>query len=189
MRIVLIVIALCVINANAFFVGGRIGESRLQSENVIYKPAGIVALSIESGIFDESENSIDYSMSFELKRFGYSYNDGDDNVAFWSVGLKPGIWTFSFWQMYVQGYLSLAFIVAHDEFESAMEEHYFDGFNSHRLFWGSGLAIGYRVQEKLSVGLSYDINTLFIHDSRRKYRYVINYSIAGIGFSVQYNLF
>lgn len=189
MRFVLIVVALCVINANAFFVGGRIGESRLQSENVIYKPAGIVALSLESGFFDEIDNSVDYSMSFELKRFGYAYNDGDNSVAFWSVGLKPMIWTFSFWQMYVQGYLSLAFIAVHDEFESAMEEHYFDGFDSHRFFWGSGLAIGYRIQEKLSVALSYDINTLFILESRSKYRYETNYSIAGIGLSVQYSIF
>ena len=189
MRFVLIVVALCVINANAFFVGGRIGESRLQSENVIYKPAGIVALSLESGFFDEIDNSVDYSMSFELKRFGYAYNDGDNSVAFWSVGLKPMIWTFSFWQMYVQGYLSLAFIAVHDEFESAMEEHYFDGFDSHRFFWGSSLAIGYRIQEKLSVALSYDINTLFILESRSKYRYETNYSIAGIGLSVMYNLF
>ena len=189
MRFVLIVVALCVINANAFFVGGRIGESRLQSENVIYKPAGIVALSLESGFFDEIDNSVDYSMSFELKRFGYAYNDGDNSVAFWSVGLKPMIWTFSFCQMYVQGYLSLAFIAVHDEFESAMEEHYFDGFDSHRFFWGSGLAIGYRIQEKLSVALSYDINTLFILESRSKYRYETNYSIAGIGLSVMYNLF
>ncbi|MBQ7078364.1 MAG: hypothetical protein IJM92_01570 [Fibrobacter sp.] len=188
MRIVICVF-LIALNAHAFFVGGKIGDSRLVSENVIYKPAGIIGLALESGFFNEPENMVDYSLAVELKRFGYSFNDGDNSVAFWSIGIKPMVWTISYWNMYVQGYLSFAFIFLHDEFRDDMEKKFLNGFNSHRFYLGGGWTIGYRVNDKLNVGLSYDIDRTFIHEKENWRHGNLFYQMGCLGISVQYNLF
>ena len=93
--VLFVLLALCV-NANAFFVGGNIWDSRIQSDNVIREPAGALGFSLETGVFDEPENFIDYKMSIELRRFGYSFDDGEQTVAFWGIGIKPMIWSVTY---------------------------------------------------------------------------------------------
>ena len=85
MRILVILLFLC-FSVHAAFVSVNIGDSRLQSAHWVSDPSGIVGFSLEAGFFNESTNLIDYKLSFDVKRFGYSYNDGDEAVSFWAIG-------------------------------------------------------------------------------------------------------
>ena len=88
-RIAILVFILCVVYANAIYVSTSLGDSRLQSDNQIYKPGGIFHVSLETGFFDEPENAFDYKLAFGIDRFGYSHSDGEVSVSFWEVYFKP----------------------------------------------------------------------------------------------------
>jgi hypothetical protein len=85
MRLLMLIVFLFFANANALYIALNVNDSRLQSKNWIYKPSGIIGFSIESGFFDEPENLVDYKLSIGIKRFGYSFDNGDGVLSFWGV--------------------------------------------------------------------------------------------------------
>ncbi|MCQ2123192.1 MAG: hypothetical protein MJZ25_03325 [Fibrobacter sp.] len=189
MRAILIIALFLVVNANAFFAGASIGDSRLQSENQVYKPSGIVAFSLDAGVFDEPENDIDYSLAVTIRRFGYSHSDGDKSIAFWAIDLKPMIWNFSYRQFFAQTFLSLGYIVSHDYLGDYIEEKYFTGFKPQQIHMGLGVALGYRINKKIWLGLSYEEQAMYYHDSNLNHGDDYGYSMGGLNLTVQYNIF
>ncbi|MCF0225708.1 MAG: hypothetical protein HUK20_15690 [Fibrobacter sp.] len=189
MRKILIIALFIVVNANAFFAGASIGDSRLQSKTLVYKPAGVVAFSLDVGVFDEPENYIDYSLALNIRRFGYSYFDGDKSISFWSIGLKPMIWNFSYKHFFVQTFLSINYIISHDYLGEYIEEKYFTGFKSQQFHLGFGVALGYRFNKKIWLGISYEEQTMYFHDSDLNHGDEYGYGMGGINLAVQYNIF
>ena len=78
MRILVLLLFLLCVNAHAIFVSLSVNDSRLQTRNWVYKPSGMIGFSVEAGFFNEPENMIDYKLSVGIKRFGYSFDDGND---------------------------------------------------------------------------------------------------------------
>ena len=94
MRILVLLLFLLCVNAHAIFVSLSVNDSRLQTRNWVYKPSGMIGFSVEAGFFNEPENMIDYKLSVGIKRFGYSFDDGNDVVSFWcsnSIQVYHGI--------------------------------------------------------------------------------------------------
>ena len=189
--ILFVLLALCV-NANAFFVGGNIWDSRIHSDNVIREPAGALGFSLETGVFDEPENFIDYKMSIELRRFGYSFDDGEQTVAFWGIGIKPMIWSVTYKKFVADAYFSYFFIFNHDKLNEKTEEKK-ESF-AHDLAGSYGFRLGYKLTDKLTLSVMGDFVQMDWR-YRDTYNYdliddgIATYMIGGFGLSVLYNIF
>lgn len=79
-RILTLVLFVCGF-ASAAFLDIDIKDSRLQTENSVYKPGGILGFAAEFGVFNEPENMVDYTLAVGVSRFGYSHSDGDVSVT------------------------------------------------------------------------------------------------------------
>jgi hypothetical protein len=190
--VLFVLLALCV-NANAFFVGGNIWDSRIQSDNVIREPAGALGFSLETGVFDEPENFIDYKMSIELRRFGYSFDDGEQTVAFLGIGIKPMIWSVTYKKFVADAYVSFFFIFNHDELNEKTEDK-MDSFADY-LAGSYGFRLGYKLTDKLTLSVMGDFVQMDWR-YRNTYNYDLiddagfaTYMIGGFGLSVLYNIF
>jgi hypothetical protein len=189
MRRFLAIVLFLVIHSNAFFVAGGIGDSRMQVKNQIYKPAGIVGLSLETGAFDEPQNISDFSMSLELRRFGYSHHDGEQSVAFWSLGAKPLLWTLRIWRIYFRSYFSVMYVFASDDLGEGIED--IDNESIHGppfVSLAMGAGIGYKLDEKWQVGLFYDMRYIGLRE-KETFNSAEAYTFGGLGISVQYHIF
>lgn len=49
--------------------------------------------------FNEPENYVDYALAVGLRRWGYSYDNGNESVSVWSFELKPICWSVSIWKL------------------------------------------------------------------------------------------
>lgn len=190
-RLIAVLIVLLCINANAFFAGANIWDSRIQSDNIVYKPGGVIGFAIEAGVFNEPENMVDYKMSLELRRFGYSFDNGNESVIFWSVGLRPLSWSFTYRKFIVEAYVSLFMVFSHDELNKETEKK-LDDFVDY--FTGSyGFKLGYRLNDKLTISLMGDFVQLELRfNEGRNYSFIddfTTYMVGGIGLSIQYNIF
>lgn len=86
-RILILVLFICGFASAAFF-DIDIKDSRLQTENYVYKPSGILGFAAEFGVFNEPENTVDYTLAVGISRFGYSHSDGDVSICDWHA--NPG---------------------------------------------------------------------------------------------------
>jgi hypothetical protein len=153
----LIVFLFCANNANALYVALNVNDSRLQSKNWIYKPSGIIGFSIESGFFDEPENLVDYKLSIGIKRFGYSFDNGDGVLSFWGVDLKPCTWSIIYKKVMLEAYPSISWHFAQQNLRKRMYEHGFKKkIDQKRFAPGYGYRLGYHINEHILVALYAD---------------------------------
>ena len=186
---ILALVLLLVAYSNAFFVAGGIGDSRMQVKNQIYKPAGIIGLSLETGAFDEPQSISDFAMSLELRRFGYSHHDGEQSVAFWSFGVKPLLWTLRIWRIYFRTYFSLMYVFASDEQDEDVADIDNESMHGPRsVNFAMGAGLGYKLDEKWQIGLFYDIRFTGLRE-KETFQDASTYTFGGLGISVQYHIF
>ena len=165
--VLFVLLALCV-NANAFFVGGNIWDSRIQSDNVIREPAGALGFSLETGVFDEPENFIDCQC------------------------IKPMIWSVTYKKFVADAYFSYFFIFNHDKLNEKTEEKK-ESF-AHDLAGSYGFRLGYKLTDKLTLSVMGDFVQMDWR-YRDTYNYdliddgIATYMIGGFGLSVLYNIF
>jgi hypothetical protein len=191
-RLIVLLIVFLSVTANAVYVGAGIGDSRIQSDNVVKDPAGILGLSLEAGVFDEPENMVDYKLSVELRRFGYSFDDGDNTVAFWAIVFKPLIWSVTYRNFVAEAYMGLSVLVSRDELNPKAEAK-IDEFRDY-LDGAFGFRLGYRIDEKWTVSFTGDFLGVTLHfPMSRNYDFIdrdrATYVIGGVGVSAQYSLF
>lgn len=187
MRILVLLLFFC-LSAQAAFVSVNIGDSRLQSSHWVSDPSGIVGFSLEAGFFNETSNLIDYKLSFDVKRFGYSYDDGDEAVSFWTIGFKPFTWSVTYKNIMFEAYPSISWIFAWNNVNRAMEEHSFnETFDGRRFCFGYGYRLGYYLNENLFLGLNADYRMVYwnfhgLHGGDDSWM-----SMGGWGLSAQWN--
>ena len=181
--LVFCLLALC-INAHAVFLAGYVGDSRIQSSNDIYKPAGIVGLSLDAGFFNEPENIVDYKLSFVLKRFGYSHHDGDETVSLWSIGIKPLTWSVTFYDVSLELYGSFNYIFSTNGNTEYFESKLYRKTNADSYTYGYGYRLGYNINPQCFVALQMDMQFM----KWRSNHVANNEYIGGVGLSFQWNL-
>ena len=75
--------------------------------------------------FDEPENLVDYKLSIGIKRFGYSFDNGDGVLSFWGVDLKPCTWSITYKKVMLEAYPSISWHFAQQNLRKRMYEHGF----------------------------------------------------------------
>ncbi|MBR6833551.1 MAG: hypothetical protein IKM81_09230 [Fibrobacter sp.] len=170
-RIILVLLILCGLS-HAIFIDATIQDSRIVDENSIYKPEGIVGTAFEVGFFNESENIIDYTLALGIRRFGYSYNGGDETVATWAIEFKPLIWSVTLWNISFEANFGIMKTFAGHHYR---EEDY-NGINVDH-----GFRLGYRINSQFTANISYTEQ----HLSEATLRL---FRLGGWGLNIQYNL-
>lgn len=186
MRVLILCLFLVVSYANAFFAYGNLGDSRLQSNHHVYRPAGIVNYTLGIGFHDEPENIVDYKMSFGVTRLGYSYNDGDESVSLYMLDFNLLSWSVSYEKFYFEIFAGFSFRIAGTNFSDYMCEN--DGFVE-RYSPKYGYRLGYYIKDNLLVAMTANYNYVLWRYESRIYNSNNMLLVGGIGISVQYNIF
>ena len=108
-RILILVLFVCGF-ASAAFLDIDIKDSRLQTENSVYKPGGILGFAAEFGVFNEPENMVDYTLAVGVSRFGYSHSDGDVSVSAWDIYIKPFVWSVTIKRIMFETYVGFGYV-------------------------------------------------------------------------------
>lgn len=191
MRILILLLIFFCVNAHALFVSLNINDSRLQTKNWIYKPSGIIGMSVEAGFFNEPENMIDYKLSVGVKRFGYSFDGGEDVVSFWGLDLKPCTWSVTYRKIMFELFPSLSWHFAQNNLNKRMNEKGFSSLIDEKRFaLGYGYRLGYNITEHLLIALYADYK--FMNWDYKNTEGVVddlypNYIMGGWGLSAQWN--
>jgi hypothetical protein len=151
----------------------------------------MTGLSIEAGFFNEPENMVDYKLSVGIKRFGYSFDDGNDVVSFWGLDLKPCTWSITYRNIMFELYPSISWHFAQRNLNNRMEEHGFSSvIDAKRFAFGYGYRLGYNITKHLLIALYADYK--FMNWDYKNTEGVVddlypNYIMGGWGLSAQWN--
>lgn len=190
MRLLVVCLMLSVVYANAFFTYGNFGDNRLQSENNVYKPGGIINYTLGVGVFDESQNIVDYKMSFGFTRAGYSYDDGDESVSFYMLDFNLVSWSVTYMKILFEAYAGFSYLLVGTNFSDFMEKKVGDEFIDHeRIYPKYGYRLGYCVTDNLLVSLTANYNYVRWRGKSWLGNDHATLLIGGFGLSVQYNIF
>ena len=191
MRVLILCLFLLTVCANAFYGFGDIGDSRLQSENNVYKPAGIVNWSLGAGLFNNPQNIVDYKMSFGFSRVGYSYNDGDESVSLYVIDFNLVSWSVTYKKVYFEVYGGFSYLLVGTNFSDFMQEKVGEEFfDVERIYPKYGYRLGYYVTDKILVSLRACYNyAMWRYTGSWKSNDSEILLIGGLGLSVQYNIF
>ena len=169
-RIILGILILCGLS-HAIFIDATIQDSRIVDDNHIYKPEGIVGTAFEVGFFNETENMIDYTLAFGLRRFGYSYNGGNETVATWAIEFKPIIWSVTLWDISFEANIGIM--------KTFAGHHYREDGDGNNLDYG--FRLGYRINPQFMASICYT-------EQRPVEATLRLFTIGGWGVNLQYNL-
>lgn len=173
-RVILALFILCSC-ANAFFVDATIQDSRIVGDNSVYKPQGIVGFAFEVGAFNETENTIDYTLALGIRRYGYSYYDGEKEAVSWEIEFKPLIWTVWWRNLYVEAYAGIGKNFAGINYSPYAPRVYKE------WVFNYGSRFGYRVNQQFMVGVTYTKQYILGVSNKMPF-------LGGWGLNVQYNL-
>ena len=193
-RIILAFLLFCVVQANAIYVSTSIGDSRIQSKNLIYKPGGIVHWALETGFFNEPENIIDYKLGIGIDRFGYSHSDGDESVSLWELYFKPMIWSVTYQNVMLEFAPYAGILIAGNNLNEYDEDLFFkvkflEG--GHIITIGYEYRLGYQISNKYFVGLTANYHYVpygFQHYKPPSHVKKDLYLFGGWGLNFQYNV-
>ena len=189
-RIILAFLLFCVVQANAIYISTSVGDSRIQTNNKIYKPGGIIHWAFEIGFFNEPGDSSDYKLAIGIDRFGYSHSDGEKSVSLWEVYLKPFVFSVTKHSVMFE----IAFYVGELLYASGITDN--DDQLLLQCQYGNQFAVGYEYR------LGYNINERFLLGLTANYHYIPygfhhnehphvnedNFLMGGWGLNFQYNL-
>jgi len=186
MRILVFCLIFFFASADAYFVSASIQDSRIQTKsNNIYKPGGICGFSLEGGFFNEPKNIVDYKLSFELKRFGYSYSNGDKSASQWSFGIKPLTWSITYFNVMIEMYGSIGYVFAASNVDEITEEYtLYHPLKAPSYVYGYGYRLGYNINEYILVALKMD----YQWEPNLRKEGLDGGLIGGWGLSIQWNL-
>lgn len=189
-RIILAILLLCIVQAHAIYVSTSVGDSRLQSDNRIYKPGGILHWSLETGFFNEPENLFDYKLAIGIDRFGYSHSDGDETVSLWELYFKPMVWSVTYYHVmfefapYIGWMFSANGITDYDD-----KLIYGTSTIKEQITLGYEYRLGYQINKQFLVGITANYHQLqygFHHMPAADDN--DDFFIGGWGINFQYNL-
>lgn len=190
-RIILAFLLFCVVQANAIYVSTSIGDSRLQTDNNIYKPGGVIHWALEAGFFNETENLIDYKLAVGIDRSGYSHSDGDESVSLWELYFKPMVWSVTFHNVMFEVAPFLGWMFTASGITD-YDDQLFYGYSSikYQINLGYEYRLGYQINESFFVGLTanYRTNMYGFHHTEKYDASNDDFIIGGWGLNFQYNL-
>jgi len=195
-RIAILLLFLCVVQANAIYLSASLGDSRLQEDNQIYKPGGIFHVSLETGFFNEPENEFDYKLAFGIDRFGYSHSDGEVSVSFWEAYFKPVILSTTKRNIMFEYAPYVGLMIDANNLSTYSDSLFFDRTESYRyrITLGYEYRLGYQLNEAFFIGITANYHVIIYgihrnHLPRGKEHYGDDSSImGGWGLNFQYNL-
>ena len=151
-RILMLVLFICGF-ANAAFLDIDLKDSRLQTENYVYRPGGILGFAAEFGVFNEPKNMVDYTFAVGVSRFGYSHSDGDVSVSAWDFYVKPLVWSVTIKQIMFETYVGFGYVFSKNNFNPALVEDMENGPIQQQANFKYGYRLGYRITDQLQVSL------------------------------------
>ena len=161
MQRILILILLACCFCSAAFLNIDIKDSRLQVDNDVYKPGGILGFATELGVFNEPDNMIDYTLAVGVSRFGYSHSDGEVSVSAWDIYIKPFVWSITVKRVMFEASVGFGYIIQTNNFNPEMKDVMTNGFDNwefyqylgHRSDFRYGYRLGYRITDQIMVSL------------------------------------
>lgn len=168
MRRILVLILFACCFCRAAFVSIDLKDSRLQIDNVVYKPGGIFGFALEFGVFNEPKNRVDYSLAVGFGRFGYSHSDGDKSVSAMDIYIKPLVWSITVKGVLFEMNVGMGYILSTKNFNPELEDAMENGFENWNWFdrarrkmsFRYGYRLGYRINDQLQVSLVANYQTL-----------------------------
>lgn len=153
MQRILIFILLACCFSSAAFLNVDIKDSRLQVNNDVYKPGGILGFAAEFGVFNEPDNMIDYTLAVGTSRFGYSHSNGDVSVYAWDIYIKPMVWSITIKQIMFEINGGVGYVSSTNNFNPALVEDMEDGAINQHLDIKYGYRLGYRITDQIQISL------------------------------------
>lgn len=187
MQRILILILLACCFCSAAFLNVDVKDSRLQVNNDVYKPGGILGFAAEFGVFNEPENMIDYTLAIGVSRFGYSHSDGDVSVSAWDIYFKPMVWSITVKQVMFEINGGFGYVVSTNNFDPALVEDMEDGAINQHLNIKYGYRLGYRITDQIQVSLVANYQILVCDWHARPGR-VDTMVTGGWGLNFQWNI-
>ena len=189
-RIILAFLLFCVVQANAIYISTSIGDSRIQSENKIYKPGGIIHCAFEAGIFNESDDIVDFKFAIGIDRFGYSHSNGDKSVSLWEVYLKPVIFSITKNNVMFEIAPYLGKLLYASGLTDNDNQLLFHGDFISQFTVGYEYRLGYNINERFFVGLTANYHRVLygFHHNEHPQVGEDHFLIGGWGLNFQYNL-
>jgi len=151
-RILILVLFICGF-VSAAFLDIDLKDSRLQTENYVYSPGGILGFAAEFGVFNEPKNMVDYTLAVGVSRFGYSHSDGDVSVSAWDFYVKPLVWSVTIKQIMFETYVGFGYVFSKNNFNPALVEDMENGPIQQQANFKYGYRLGYRITDQLQVSL------------------------------------
>ncbi|MDY6331620.1 MAG: hypothetical protein SPL52_08950 [Fibrobacter sp.] len=151
-RILILVLFICGF-VSAAFLDIDLKDSRLQTENYVYRPGGILGFAAEFGVFNEPKNMVDYTLAVGVSRFGYSHSDGDVSVSAWDFYVKPLVWSVTIKQIMFETYVGFGYVFSKNNFNPALVEDMENGPIQQQANFKYGYRLGYRITDQLQVSL------------------------------------
>ena len=192
MRILVLCLFLLTAYSNAFYAFGNIGDSRLQSENNVYKPGGIINWSLGVGFFDEPQNVVACKLFLGFSRMSYSYGNAKESVSLYMMDFNLISWSATYKNVYFEVYGGFSFLLMGTNFTSYMHEKVLDSFiDQERVYPKYGYRLGFYVVDKLMVSLTAHYNYVWWRygDGSWDGSGQETLLVGGFGLSIQYNLF
>jgi hypothetical protein len=151
-RILILVLFICGF-VSAAFLDIDLKDSRLQTENYVFRPGGILGFAAEFGVFNEPKNMVDYTLAVGVSRFGYSHSDGDVSVSAWDFYVKPLVWSVTIKQIMFETYVGFGYVFSKNNFNPALVEDMENGPIQQQANFKYGYRLGYRITDQLQVSL------------------------------------
>jgi hypothetical protein len=151
-RILILVLFICGF-VSAAFLDIDLKDSRLQTENYVYRPGGILGFAAEFGVFNEPKNMVDYTLAVGVSRFGYSHSDGEVSVSAWDFYVKPLVWSVTIKQIMFETYVGFGYVFSKNNFNPALVEDMENGPIQQQANFKYGYRLGYRITDQLQVSL------------------------------------
>jgi hypothetical protein len=159
-RVLILILFVCGFSSAAFL-DVEFKDSRLQTDNEVFEPGGILGFGIEFGTFNEPKQMVDYTLAVGISRFGYSHSNGRMSVSVWDFYIKPLVWSITVRKFVFEMNFGIGFILSMNNFNREMEDVIKKGYDResffeyvvHRGIVKYGYRLGYRITEQMQVSL------------------------------------
>ena len=159
-RVLILILFVCGLSSAAFL-DVEFKDSRLQTDNEVFEPGGILGFGIEFGTFNEPKQMVDYTLAVGISRFGYSHSNGRMSVSVWDFYIKPLVWSITVRKFVFEMNFGIGFILSMNNFNREMEDVIKKGYDResffeyvvHRGIVKYGYRLGYRITEQMQGSL------------------------------------
>ena len=132
-RVLILILLVCGLSSAAFL-DVEFKDSRLQTDNEVFEPGGILGFGIEFGTFNEPKQMVDYTLAVGISRFGYSHSNGRMSVSVWDFYIKPLVWSITVRKFVFEMNFGIGFILSMNNFNREMEDVIKKGYDRESFF-------------------------------------------------------